>query len=55
VVKLNATAAAVLHLCNGTLSVGEMTAILEERYAEASLGRDVAAFLARAAREGWIE
>jgi pyrroloquinoline quinone biosynthesis protein D len=55
VVKLNPTGAAILHLCDGSRTVLEITKELETRYGQANLEPDVLEFLRRAADQGWIE
>jgi coenzyme PQQ biosynthesis protein PqqD len=44
-VRLNATAAAVLELCDGERSVNDIAAALSERYAGADVSDDVAELL----------
>ena len=43
--RLNATAAAVLELCDGERSVDDIAAALSERYAGADVSADVAELL----------
>ena len=47
-VLLNDTGAAILELCNGTLTVGQIVSILGERY-HADVTADVTEYLARMA------
>lgn len=52
-VRLNATAVAILALCNGTYTRGEIVARIAGT-ADPSLAADVRAFLEVARRSGWI-
>lgn len=53
-VRLNESASAVLRRCDGTRSVDALIEELRADYAGADLGDEVRAFLADAARRGWI-
>lgn len=55
VVSLNATAAAILRLCDGSRSVSEIVGELEAAYEQTDLKGDVLTFLAVAADKGWVE
>jgi Coenzyme PQQ synthesis protein D (PqqD) len=52
-VRLNATAAAILALCNGTCTRAEIVSRVAGT-AEPALAADVRAFLEAARRSGWI-
>ncbi|HEY2037803.1 MAG TPA: PqqD family peptide modification chaperone [Steroidobacteraceae bacterium] len=52
-VRLNATAAAILALCDGTYTRGEIIANVAGT-ADPSLATDVRAFLEAAQRSGWV-
>jgi pyrroloquinoline quinone biosynthesis protein D len=54
VVTLNDSAAAVLRLCDGSRSAERITAELRQRYDGQRLPGDVARFLERMRREGWV-
>lgn len=51
---LNPTAAAVLELCDGKLTVGAIVTELEERYQGANVGNDVHNLLSRLAERGLL-
>lgn len=53
VILLNATGAAILELCDGRRSLGEIASVLEERY-HADVLADVTEYLARLAEKGFI-
>jgi hypothetical protein len=53
-VQLNESAAAILALCNGTLSRDELVARVLSRSKDDSLAVDVREFLGAARRRGWI-
>lgn len=53
-VKLNASAAAILTRCDGARTVAEVIGELERTYS-AGLGKDVLAFLALALQRNWLE
>lgn len=58
VVRLNASAAAILRLCDGTRTEPEIVAGLCGRFPDASqaqIARSVRDFLERVGREGWLE
>jgi pyrroloquinoline quinone biosynthesis protein D len=54
-VKLNASAGAILSRCNGTLTVTEIVADLEQTFGRAGLRPDVDSFLVLAREKGWVE
>lgn len=54
VVRLNATSAAILARCDGSITVGELINVLEEEYGTTGLAADVTAFLAAAHDHGWV-
>ena len=54
-VKLNASAGAILERCDGTRTVGEIIAELETRFGAADLGHDVSSFIALALEKRWLE
>lgn len=51
---LNPTAAAVLELCDGKLTVGEIVTELEERYQGANVGNDVHNLVSRITERGLL-
>ena len=53
-VRLNATAAAVLELCDGERSADDIAAALSERYAGADVSADVAELLGRMRDRGLV-
>jgi pyrroloquinoline quinone biosynthesis protein D len=55
VVKLNATGAAILRLCDGERTVAEIARDLEAQYGNSNLEPDILEFLRAAAEHGWIE
>jgi pyrroloquinoline quinone biosynthesis protein D len=55
VVKLNPTGAAILRLCDGSRTIGEITKELEARYGRDNLQAEVLEFLRRVADHGWVE
>jgi pyrroloquinoline quinone biosynthesis protein D len=59
VVKLNATAAAILQLCDGQRTVEEMARELESRYQQPGVTdivlSDIMEFLRRASEQRWVE
>ena len=55
VVRLNASAAAILARCDGSSTVAEIVAGLEAEFGTSDLTGDVSAFLAEAAGHGWVE
>jgi pyrroloquinoline quinone biosynthesis protein D len=54
VVRLNATAAAVLELCDGERSLDEIVGILSERYEGADLRDDVQGLVDGMAQRGLV-
>lgn len=54
-VKLNASAGAILSRCDGMRSVAEIVADLERAYGTTGLYGDVAAFVALALERRWLE
>lgn len=55
VVRLNDSGAAILARCDGSATVAEIIATLQEKFNAADLTSDVTAFLTAAASHGWIE
>jgi pyrroloquinoline quinone biosynthesis protein D len=55
VVKLNATGAAILRLCDGGRTVRDIIAELENHYFKSGLKSEVMEFLRRVSEHGWIE
>ncbi|RKP47922.1 pyrroloquinoline quinone biosynthesis peptide chaperone PqqD [Cohnella endophytica] len=55
VVNLNATAGAILWLCDGKRTVAQIIEQLETRYDQADLEADILEFLNQAADKGWVE
>jgi pyrroloquinoline quinone biosynthesis protein D len=53
-VRLNATAAQVLELCDGERSVGDIAAALSERYGGADVADDVRELLGGMAQKGLV-
>lgn len=54
-VKLNASAGAILCRCDGTRTIAEIVADLEAEYGAADLGGDVTAFVEMAVEKRWLE
>src|SRR5262245_4639478 len=54
-VKLNASAGAILSRCNGVHTVSEIVTDLERTFERRGLGADVASFLTLAQEKGWVE
>ena len=54
-VRLNASAAAILSRCDGERTVGQIVADLERSYGVSGLGKDVRAFLTMALAKAWVE
>lgn len=54
VVKLNTSGAAILRLCDGSRTVGELVALLEEEFDTSGLTDDVLTFLNDARDQGWV-
>jgi pyrroloquinoline quinone biosynthesis protein D len=55
VVKLNKTAADILHLCDGKRAIEEITKELELRYSQAGLESEIIEFVRDVSRNGWVE
>ena len=55
VVKLNPTGAAILRLCDGSRTVGEIVQELETQFKQTGLETDVLEFLRRVSEQGWVE
>ena len=53
-VKLNPSAAEILKRCDGTRTVSAIVAELEQAFQTTGLREDVEAFLAIAAKQGWV-
>jgi pyrroloquinoline quinone biosynthesis protein D len=54
-VRLNLSAAEILHRCDGQRTVDEIVAELEAAFAQASLHDEVIGFLSEARRRGWLQ
>ena len=54
-VKLNASAGAIMSRCDGTRTLGEIIADLERTYGASGLAADVRAFVALALEKHWLE
>ena len=54
-VKLNQSAGEIMSRCDGKRTVAEIISDLETAFATPRLGDDVHAFMAIAARNGWLE
>jgi pyrroloquinoline quinone biosynthesis protein D len=54
-VKLNASAAAIMTRCDGVRTVAEVVADIESSYGVTGLAEDVMAFVAMAREQGWLE
>jgi len=54
VVVLNRTAAEILALCDGSRTVAEIVAVLEQRYPGSPAGERVPTFLDRVRTAGWL-
>ncbi len=54
-VKLNGSAGAIMSRCDGTRSVAQIVADLEQTYGATGLGADVEAFVALALERRWLE
>jgi len=54
-VQLNATAAEILQLCDGTRSAGEIITRLEQKFQPEAIAEEVDAFLQSATEGGWLE
>lgn len=55
VVKLNPTGAAILRLCDGQKTVGEIAQQLETEFGQTGLEKDVLEFLQTVSEQGWVE
>lgn len=53
-VKLNQSAGEILKRCDGTLTVDELTGVLEAAFEAQGLGPDVIAFVTHARERGWL-
>ena len=53
-VKLNQSAGEILKRCDGTLTVDELTGVLEQAFETSGLGPDVVAFVTHARERGWL-
>ena len=54
-VKLNASAAAIMTRCDGVRTVAEIVADIEQSFGATGLAADVAAFVAMAREKSWLE
>ena len=54
-VRLNASAAAILSRCDGERTIAQIVADLERSYGVSGLESDVRAFLAMALAKAWVE
>jgi pyrroloquinoline quinone biosynthesis protein D len=54
-VKLNASAAAIMTRCDGVRTVADIVADIERSYGVAGLSADVAAFMTMARAKSWLE
>ncbi|MEY8879451.1 MAG: pyrroloquinoline quinone biosynthesis peptide chaperone PqqD [Leptothrix sp. (in: b-proteobacteria)] len=54
-VKLNQSAGEILSRCNGSDTVAQIVSQLEATFGASNLGADVAAFLAMAREQRWVE
>jgi pyrroloquinoline quinone biosynthesis protein D len=54
-VKLNASAAAIMTRCDGARTVAEIVADIEQAYGVTGLTPDVTGFVAMAREKGWLE
>jgi len=54
-VKLNNSAAAIMTRCDGVRTVADIVADIERTYGVTGLAGDVAAFVAMARDNGWVE
>lgn len=55
VVKLNATAASILRLCDGNRTIREIARELENQYDQSGLMNDIVEFLQKASDQEWVE
>ena len=54
-VKLNASAGAIMSRCDGVRTVAQIVADIERTYAVTGLEADVTAFVGMAREKGWLE
>ena len=54
-IKLNASAAAIMNLCDGARSIREIVSGLEQQYGASGLEAEVTAFVRLAAEKNWLE
>ena len=54
-VKLNASAAAIMSRCDGVRTVADIVADIEQAYGVTGLVADVSAFVAMAREKSWLE
>jgi pyrroloquinoline quinone biosynthesis protein D len=54
-IKLNGSAGEIMKRCDGVRTLTEITADLEQAFAAAGLGDEVAAFVAMALQNKWLE
>lgn len=54
-VKLNASAAAIMTRCDGVRTVAEIVADIEQSFGATGLAADVGAFVAMAREKSWLE
>ena len=54
-IKLNETAFGILSLCDGSLTVRQISESLEENYKSQDVSRDITEFLEDMLLRGWIE
>jgi pyrroloquinoline quinone biosynthesis protein D len=54
-VKLNSSAAAIMSRCDGVRTVADIVADIERTYGVTGLSADVAAFVAMAQANSWLE
>ncbi len=53
-IKLNGSAGEILKRCDGSASIAEITASLEQAFAATGLSADVMAFIAMAVDKKWV-
>jgi pyrroloquinoline quinone biosynthesis protein D len=53
-IKLNSSAGEILKRCNGTATIDEITASLEQAFSTSGLKDDVSAFMAMAQEKHWV-
>jgi pyrroloquinoline quinone biosynthesis protein D len=54
-IKLNGSAGEIMKRCDGTRTIAEITADLEQTFAAPGLAKDVEAFVAMAVDKRWLE